>query len=90
MPRNCHPSAEFHPSGLTGARDTIATQIVMDHTGDMRHQFDPADVALAGKIAGKARNRPPTTGPKRAAIRPATTVIAPPSANLARYSYQRV
>jgi len=48
------------------------------------------NVALAGKIAGKARNRPPTTGPKRAAMRPATTVIAPPSTNLTRYSYQRV
>ena len=22
----------------------MATQIVMDHTGDTRHQFDPADV----------------------------------------------
>jgi hypothetical protein len=39
-------------------------------------------VALAGKIAGKARNKPPTTGPKRKAISPAMTVIAPPSANL--------
>src|SRR3984957_13730526 len=47
-------------------------------------------VALAGKIAVKARNRPPMTGPRRAAIRPATTVIAPPSTNLARYPYQRV
>ena len=35
-------------------------------------------VALAGKIAGKARNRPPKIGPKRAAMTPATTVIAPP------------
>jgi hypothetical protein len=23
----------------------MATQIVMDHTGDARHQFDPADAA---------------------------------------------
>jgi len=23
----------------------MATQIVMDHTGDSRHQFDPADAA---------------------------------------------
>jgi hypothetical protein len=23
----------------------MATQIVMDHTGDTRHQFDPADAA---------------------------------------------
>jgi hypothetical protein len=27
---------------------TMATQIVMDHTGDTRHQFDPAD---AGALA---------------------------------------
>ena len=50
MPRNCHPSAEFHPSGLTEARDTMAMQIVMDHTGDTRHQFDPAD-------AGEGKNK---------------------------------
>ena len=31
-------------------------------------------VALAGKIAGKARKRPPITGPKRAAMSPANTV----------------
>ena len=47
-------------------------------------------VALAGKIAGKARNSPPTIGPKRAAMSPAITVIAPPSRNRRRYSYQRV
>jgi hypothetical protein len=49
MPRNRHPSAAFHPSGLTGARDTMATQIVMDHTGDTRHQFDPADADAVAK-----------------------------------------
>jgi len=47
-------------------------------------------VALAGKIAAKARNRPPTTGPKREAISQAITVIVPPSANLIRNSYHRV
>jgi hypothetical protein len=52
MPRNCHPSTEFHPSGLTAARDTMATQIVMDRTGDTRHQFDPAD---AGAVAAVGR-----------------------------------
>jgi len=35
-------------------------------------------VALAGKMAGKARNSPPMTGPKWLAIRPVATVIAPP------------
>jgi hypothetical protein len=27
----------------------MATQIVMDHTGDTRHQFDPADAAAVGE-----------------------------------------
>jgi hypothetical protein len=27
----------------------MATQIVMDHTGDTRHQFDPADVAAVAE-----------------------------------------
>jgi hypothetical protein len=27
----------------------MATQIVMDHTGDSRHQFDPADAAAVGE-----------------------------------------
>jgi hypothetical protein len=27
----------------------MATQIVMDHTGDSRHQFDPADAAAVAK-----------------------------------------
>jgi hypothetical protein len=25
--------------------DRMATQIIMDHTGDTRHQFDPSDAA---------------------------------------------
>jgi hypothetical protein len=36
-------------------------------------------VALAQKIAGNARNRPPTAGPKYFATSPATTVANPPS-----------
>jgi hypothetical protein len=27
----------------------MATQIVMDHTGDSRHQFDPADAAAVAE-----------------------------------------
>jgi hypothetical protein len=27
----------------------MATQIIMDHTGDTRHQFDPADVAAVAE-----------------------------------------
>jgi hypothetical protein len=33
--------------------DTMATQIVMDHTGDMRHQFDPADAAAVAKAEAR-------------------------------------
>lgn len=47
-------------------------------------------VAEAGKMAGKARNRPPTTGPNRCAIKPAATVIAPPSTKRSAYSRQPV
>src|SRR5579871_6113465 len=38
-------------------------------------------VTLAGKIAGKARNRPPAAGPQRLPIAPAQAVITPPSTN---------
>jgi hypothetical protein len=43
-------------------------------------------VALAGKIAGNARKRPPTPGPNLLAIRPATTVAKPPNKNRTTYS----
>jgi hypothetical protein len=47
-------------------------------------------VTLAGKIAGKARNNPPTTGPKCLATRPVAAVIAPPNKKRTAYSYQRI
>jgi hypothetical protein len=31
----------------------MATQIVMDHTGDTRHQFDPADAAAVVKAEAR-------------------------------------
>ena len=31
----------------------MATQIVMDHTGDTRHQFDPADAAAVGEAEAR-------------------------------------
>ena len=37
----------------------MATQIVMDHTGDTRHQFDPAD---AGAVAEAERRFKELTG----------------------------
>jgi hypothetical protein len=43
-------------------------------------------LALAGKIAGKARKRPPMPGPKRFAIKPAATVDKPPNTNRTAYS----
>jgi hypothetical protein len=42
-----------------GASDTMATQIVMDHTGDTRHQFDPAD---PGAVAEAERRFKELTG----------------------------
>jgi hypothetical protein len=36
--------AIYHHLNLS-KEDTMATQIVFDHTGDSRHQFDPADAA---------------------------------------------
>ena len=38
-------------------------------------------VKPAGRIAGKARNKPPTVGPNRWAINPAIAVISPPKTN---------
>jgi hypothetical protein len=31
----------------------MAMQIVMDHTGDSRHQFDPADAAAVAEAEGR-------------------------------------
>jgi hypothetical protein len=33
----------------------MATQIVMDHTGDSRHQFDPADAAAVAEAEERFR-----------------------------------
>jgi hypothetical protein len=43
-------------------------------------------VALEEKMAGKARNNPPTTGPKCVAISPVATVMRPPSRKRVKYS----
>lgn len=45
------------------------------------------NVALAAKMAGKARHKPPITGPKWSATRPATTAVNPPKVNRTTYSY---
>jgi hypothetical protein len=47
-------------------------------------------VALAGKIAGKARKSPPATGPNSLAMSPASIVVTPPSNNRTAYSCHRV
>ena len=50
-------------------------------------------VALAGNIAGKARKRPPMTGPYRLAIAPVSKVAIPPKPNrsgLGRYLRERL
>ena len=43
-------------------------------------------VALAGSIAGYARNKPPIAGPYSLAMIPATAVIKPPEINRTAYS----
>jgi hypothetical protein len=47
-------------------------------------------VALAGKMAGNARKRPPKTGPKCCATNPANNVIDPPKTKRIVYSYHLV
>jgi hypothetical protein len=47
-------------------------------------------VALAGKIAGNARNSPPGPGPHSFAIIPAIAVTNPPPTNRTAYSYHLV
>jgi len=47
-------------------------------------------VALAGKIAGNAKNSPPMLGPNLLAMMPATAVISPPKRNRTAYSYHFV
>ena len=51
MPRNGYSGTEFLITGrsATGMEAKMATQIVMDHTGDTRHQFDPADVSAVAE-----------------------------------------
>ena len=44
-------------------------------------------VAVAGKIAGNARNSPPTPWPQRLAMIPASAVTNPPKAKRTRHSY---
>src|SRR5580704_12731525 len=36
-------------SPQSSKEDTMATQIVMDHTGDSRHTFNPADAAAVAE-----------------------------------------
>jgi len=51
MPRNGHSATELGllARSATGMEAKMATQIVMDHSGDTRHQFDPADVAAVAE-----------------------------------------
>jgi len=71
--RNAALAEEFDPSQhSTSKEDTMAVQIVMDQSGDMRHQFDPADARAvaqaearfkeltgAGFAARRVQTRPP-------------------------------
>jgi hypothetical protein len=49
---------------------TMATQIVMDHTGDSRHEFDPADAKALAKA--EQRFKELTGAGFTAAVRTAT------------------
>src|SRR5579859_329227 len=51
-----------------------------------RFSFFSSKVAAAGKIAGKARNNPPTCGPSFLAMIPVIAVIRPPKRNRIAYS----
>ena len=43
-PLTVHSASRMSFDGSTPPKeDTMAVQIVMDHTGDTRHHFDPAD-----------------------------------------------
>jgi len=48
----------------------------------LSRSFFSISVALAGNIAGNARNKPPRAGPNSFAITPAAAVISPPKKNL--------
>jgi hypothetical protein len=51
---NAALAAEFDPSQhSTSKEDTMAVQIVMDHTGDTRHQFDPADARAVAQAEAR-------------------------------------
>jgi hypothetical protein len=43
-----HP-VEARPEPFNNREATMATQIVMDHTGDTRHEFDPANSAAVAE-----------------------------------------
>jgi hypothetical protein len=43
----------------------MATQIVMDHTGDTRHQFNPADLSAAAEAERRFKELTGFTAAKR-------------------------
>src|SRR5580704_4003233 len=72
-PPNTDPRAEGRAESISramrepGKEDRMATQIVMDHTGDTRHQFDPADAAAVteAEVRFKKLTRAGFTAAKR-------------------------
>jgi hypothetical protein len=52
--RNVAPAAEFVPSARR-KEETMAVQIVMDHTGDTRHHFNPADARAVADAEDRFR-----------------------------------
>jgi hypothetical protein len=51
------PNSIHRVSLLEQVIDTMATQIVMDHTGDTRHQFDPADLGAVAEAEKRLRSQ---------------------------------
>jgi hypothetical protein len=78
------PSAAPEASSATAALARFTARIPRS-SFRLRSCFSTS-VALAGNIAGNAKNRPPTMGPYRFAITPVRTVAIPPKPNRKTYS----
>jgi hypothetical protein len=54
--RNVAPAAEFVPSARSVRKEeTVAVQIVIDHTGDTKHHFNPADARAVADAEDRFR-----------------------------------
>lgn len=88
--RSCHTIAAnaiipTHPIAAPAASTPATFLALIEPCNPTRSFFSfssfSSNVALAGKIAGKAMNRPPTPGPYFCEMRPARTQMIPPNIN---------